>query len=124
APGAKLGSSGPVTVMILDNDTDSLPIVSVVSSNDFAAEPGTDTGEFTISRTGDSSADLTVYFTVGGTASNGLDYILANLATIPAGQTSIVVTLTPLNDSLVEGEETAILDLTVRDTYRVGALAE
>jgi len=124
APGAKLGSSDPVTVMIVDNDTDNFPVVSVVSSNEFAAESGSDTGEFTISRSGDSSTDLTVHYTFGGTASNGLDYVLTNLVTIPAGQTSIVVTLTPLDDSLVEGDETAILHLTVRDTYRVGAPAE
>ena len=37
-------------------------------------EPGTDTGTFTITRTG-SSGDLTVYYTVSGTATSGSDLL-------------------------------------------------
>src|SRR5438132_300959 len=39
-----------------------------------AAEQGPDTGTFTISRAGDTSSDLSVNYTLGGTAQNGRDY--------------------------------------------------
>src|SRR6185369_4486104 len=84
-----------------------------------------DTGEFIFLRSGNTNNALTIFFTLGGTASNGADYAsITNVLIIPAGQTSSVVTLTPLDDALIEGEETAILDLTLRDSYRVAAPAE
>src|SRR6185312_12325585 len=65
------------------------PIVSVVAPDSLASEPGTDTGTFTISRTGSTAAPLTVHYSLGGTAKNGVDYqTLSGSATIPAGASS------------------------------------
>jgi probable HAF family extracellular repeat protein len=86
-----------------------------------------DTGTFRISRTGDISAAATVNFLMTGTAildngSGAYDYTLSPAtigaviqATIPASQSFVDVTLTPLNDPYVEPVETAILVL--QDSY-------
>ena len=49
------------------------PTITVVATDANAAEQGADTGTFTVSRTGGTSAALTVHFTLGGTAQNGAD---------------------------------------------------
>jgi hypothetical protein len=59
-----------------------------------------------------SSVDVTVPLIVGGSAERGVDYTLsADTITIPAGQTSGSVSITPLQDSLFEGEESVELTL-------------
>jgi len=51
--------------------------------------------------------DYTFPFTVSGTATNGVDYAtMPNSITIPAGQTTSSITLTALDDAIVEGTET------------------
>ncbi len=99
------------------------PIVSIAATDPAAAEEGTDTGTFTISRTGgDTGAALTVEYTVAGQATNGTDYTpeLLGTATIAAGQSSVNITVTPVDDDLVEGNEDITLTLTDTDNYTVG----
>ncbi len=51
--------------------------------------------------------DFVVPFTISGSATNGVDYeTLPNSFTIPAGQTSSTLTVTTLDDAIVEGVET------------------
>jgi uncharacterized protein YjiK len=50
--------------------------VTVAATDPDAAESGLDPGEFTVTRTGDTSSDLTVFYSLGGTATNGDDYEL------------------------------------------------
>ncbi|HTA29559.1 MAG TPA: hypothetical protein VK731_03710, partial [Candidatus Cybelea sp.] len=52
----------------------SLPCISVQSSDPLASEPGNNAGSFTLCRADDTNAALTVSFSLGGTASNGVDY--------------------------------------------------
>jgi hypothetical protein len=73
---------------------------------------GTNTATFRVRRTDGTNADLTVYYAISGTASNGVDYqTLPGLVTIPAGLRYADIVLWPLEDSLVEGVETVILTL-------------
>ena len=60
---------------------------------------------------------------ITGTASNGSDYAPINFSVqIPAGQASARVTITPLADALVEGDETVILTINVGPgSYVIGA---
>ena len=52
---------------------------------------------FLVSRTGDLSQQLTVTYTLGGTATNGVDYqVLSGIITIPAGADSARVPVAPL----------------------------
>lgn len=99
-----------------------LPVVSITATDSAATEAGTNTGTITATRTGSTSASLTVYFTLGGSATNGSDYAtLGASVTIPAGQASAAVTVTPLNDGLQEGNEQVWLTLTDNASYTAGS---
>ncbi|MBL1173689.1 Calx-beta domain-containing protein [Pantanalinema sp. GBBB05] len=112
------GSPGRIT--IVDND---LPTVSIIASDASAAEAGSDPGTFTITRTGNTSTALTVTYTIGGTATNGIDYTptLARSVTIPAGQSSVNITIPPIDDTATELDESVILTLVNSPNYNVGA---
>ena len=89
-----------------------LPVVTIQTTDSTAAEPGTNTASFSVTRTGPTNADLIVGYSIGGTAVNGLDYqALPGTATIPAGRTYVSILVQPLDDSLVEGTETVVLKL-------------
>jgi Calx-beta domain len=116
-PGYTVGSPDSATVVIADNDT---ATVTIVATTPNAAEPSTP-GTFTVTRTGDTSTDLVVTYLPSGTAVNGADYTaLPGSVTIPAGASSATITVTPVNDSLVEGPETVILTLTDGPGYVPG----
>ncbi len=96
------------------------PVVSITSTDTTASEPGTDTASFTITRTGDTTAPLTVLLRIGGTASNGVDYAtLPGSVTLPAGVSSTNIVVTPLNDSVGEPTETIIVTLVGSSQYDV-----
>jgi hypothetical protein len=116
-----IGAANSATVNIADNDT---PTVTIVASDASASEAGSNTGTFTISRTGDSSSALTVLINVAGTASQGADYSsLPASVPLSAGQTSATLTVTPLADNLVEGDETVIVSIGASGTYSTGTPA-
>ena len=100
------------------------PIVTVVATDASAAEAvtGSDPGTFTVTRTGPTTVDLTVNFTVTGTATNGADYIaIPGSVTIPAGETSVTVTVSPIDDLLAEASETVVLTLAANAAYSRGS---
>jgi len=109
------------TVTIADNE----PVVSVAAQDPNATEEGPDTGTFRITRSIVSANPLQVAFTTGGTASSGSDYIaLGGSATIPGGQVSVDVTVTPVDDALAEPAETVILTLSAAATYTLDPAAK
>jgi hypothetical protein len=119
APGAKIVSPNVATVNITDNDTNTLPVITITSTNHPYAVEGGGSGEFLFTRDG-TNGTLTLYFTIAGTATSGVDFVtLTNVVTIPDGQTSVTLPVIPIDDALVEGEETVVASLTIRDTYRV-----
>jgi trimeric autotransporter adhesin len=114
-----VGQPNAATVTIAD-DAGAPASVTVAASDANASEAGPDPGVFTITRTGSTAAALAVGFTLGGTATNGTDYTsVGGNATIPAGQASATVTITPLADALTEGNETVVLTLAA-GSYTVG----
>lgn len=100
-------SSAQVTIIDDDPPAD-LPVVSILAVVDHTVESGIDTpGRFRISRTGATTQSLNVSMTYDGTATAELDYRrLAATVTIPAGASSAELIVEPLNDQLVEGDET------------------
>jgi len=51
--------------------------------------------------------DRTVYFSIGGSATNGVDYVqIPNSVIIPAGTDSVLLYIDPIMDSIPEGIET------------------
>jgi len=100
------------------------PTVTLIEADTNADEANGDTGGFRIIRDGvDADQQLTVEFTIAGTAgfSNVLDYTLSNnifwetpnvyAVEFAADVTVVSLELTPLQDILAEGTETAIITL-------------
>ncbi|PYK96234.1 MAG: hypothetical protein DME19_20385, partial [Verrucomicrobia bacterium] len=76
------------------------PTVVVAATDANASEQGPDSGSFTITRAGDTSSALTVNYSLGGTAQNGIDYQQVETSvTIGAGSGSATVTITPIDDN-------------------------
>jgi len=97
-------------------------IVNVIASDANGAEEGNDTGAFTVSRTGDTTDTLTVFYTVSGTATEGADFAaLSGSVTIAAGSASALVTVTPIDDDEIEGSETVQLVLSADAAYVTGS---
>ena len=90
-----------------------LPTVTVAATGPVAGEHGQGNGTFTFSRTGSTAGTLTVGYNIGGTAEPGQDYTpLAGAVVFSAGSATATVTVTPLDDGLVEPDETVVVTLT------------
>jgi RHS repeat-associated protein len=112
-------------------DPEGDPEVTITATDPTATEEGPTTGQYTVTRSGGTANDLTVYYTVGGTADYymepdysglpNLDGMGSGWVTIAAGSASATMTLTPSDDALVESDETAIVTLSPNAGYTVGA---
>jgi len=95
--------------------------VQLVATDAAATELG-DTGTFTLTRSGgNTSRPLTVYLTIGGTATPDKDYTALPVSvTFAGGETQVNLTVSAVQDWLpLEGEETVILTLQERAIYDV-----
>ncbi|GAB5558608.1 MAG: hypothetical protein SynsKO_02550 [Synoicihabitans sp.] len=108
------GSAGPALIEVYDlTEEMGGPVVtamaSIVSTD---TSPNGKPGEITISRTGSTAQELTVNLTTGGSAQSGTDYVRipANV-TIPAGQRSVTIAVTPYANT---GVDTFSRDVEVR----------
>ena len=103
-----VGTPGSAVITIVDNDR---PTVTVAATD--GTEAGPTTGNFTFTRTGDTSIALTVNYAVTGTATQA-DYVetLSGVITFASGQSNVVAAVTPRLDALLEGNETIIATLT------------
>ena len=98
-----------------------LPTVSIAATDPDASETGPDKGTFTISRTGDTTRALTVYYTVTGTASGpDIQEDLTQTAVIPAGASSVNIDATPVDDAIQEPGQTVHLALVADRRYDIG----
>lgn len=100
-------------------------VVTVTNTVSAAYEAGTTPGVFTINRTA-AGAPVTVAYTVGGTAVNGVDYTnalggpLSGTITFDAAATSTNITIIPVDDTTAEALETVVLNISTSLNY-VGA---
>ncbi len=108
------------------------PTLTITAPEAFATENDTapDSGVIRIARTGATTAALTVSVVVQGTLSNvpGEDFEQAPLGdtiVIPAGSDHVNLTITPMDDSEVEGAELLIVRLVPNVAeYRLGTVIE
>ena len=109
--GASLGATGAQTVTITDNDVAALPTASIGGADQTVGEAdGAVT--ITVNLSAASASDVSIPFTVSGTATDGSDFsITTSPITITAGQTSADVTVTVTDDMDVESTETVIVTL-------------
>jgi hypothetical protein len=78
--------------------TNPLPVVTIYATEPHATWSG-DPGQFTAFRAGPTNMTLNVYYRIGGTATNGVDYnTIGNWITIPAGVRSNSITISPINN--------------------------
>ena len=119
SPGYAIGTASATVTLISDEVV--TQTVSVAATDSIATEAGLTTGTFTFTRTGNTSAALTVSFTVSGTATPGVDYVaLGTTVSFAAGQTAVTKTVTPLQDAFQEPSETVVLKVALSASYAVG----
>jgi hypothetical protein len=100
-------------------------VVTIVATAPQADEGSLKKGVLTVTRTGDTSADLTVAYTVKGSAKAGVNYKpLTGTALIPAGSSTAKIKVKPLNDGVGGGGvRTVKVTLQAGTGYTVGSPA-
>ena len=114
-----VGPQGNATVTIRDNAD--RPVVSLRASGSRATEG--EAGKVTFNVVGGDGRELTLQYTVSGTATNGTDYqTLSGTVVVPAGGTNrtVDVAIQSLFDTVAEYDESVILTLTPNGTYQAG----
>ena len=105
-------------VTIFDSLAPVLPVVTVAATGNVATESGTSAGELTFTVSQVLTNPLTIFYTVGGTASNGNDYVfLPGSFVIPAGVRIYRFPIFAINDFFVEGPESVDLTITPNANY-------
>ena len=103
------GSPDEHTATITDND--SVPVVSFAMASQ---SDGEDTGSMLVrvELNHATGSDVSIPFTLGGTATEGGDYsITASPVTISAGDTWVNITITVNDDGDIEGDETVVITM-------------
>jgi Bacterial Ig domain/Calx-beta domain len=81
-------------------------------SNNCPHPIGFNTATFTVRRSGSTNNQLRVYYGIGGSASNGVDYAaLSGVVVIPAGVRTAQIRINPIDDTSAEPVETVQLRL-------------
>ena len=117
--GYTLGAPKTATVTIADNDK---PTVTISSPDPTATEEGSTAGSFKVTRTGPTSGALMVFYTLSGTATSGSDYqMLPGSVKIPAGVASATFKVVPIDDAILEANETVVTTLSADAAYVIGS---
>ena len=98
-----------------------LPRITVAATSAQASENGPAEGVFTLTRQGSLAGDLTVSLGMAGVAQNGVDYAsVLPTVVMPAGQSTVTVSVAPYADSLAEPAESVELIVQAGSGYQVG----
>jgi hypothetical protein len=118
-PGVYLIDGSAILDLTLRDDP---AVVNLSISDALASEGPGGTGSFLFNRSGgDLAAGLPIQLSVGGTASNGVDYnFIASSATMPVNQASATLLLQPILDQLIEGPESVRITLVGNSSFLVG----
>lgn len=130
APGYVISGSGRATVTIADNEDPLAPLraildVVALDANGTETPAGTDPVVFRINRTNNLTPAVEVRFAIGGSAVAGADYTTPpGTITIPAGAAFVDVTLTPIDDAVIELTKSVTFTLLPTDVVGVPLPAE
>ena len=95
-------------------------LVTISAADAAARESGSDSGLFRFQRFGETTGSVTVNYTVGGTASNGVDYTaLTGAVVFGPGETNVLVPVVPLDDVRPELEENIVVTLVSNAAYNI-----
>ncbi len=112
-------SANPVRSILSFSLDAALPVITVAATTPTATETNSTPGVFKVTGFG-NNVPLTFNYTLSGTATNGADYnSLSGTATIAAGQTSVDIAITPIDDSAIEGTESVVLTLSGGVSYNI-----
>jgi hypothetical protein len=115
--GVEIGAVPTHTITVTDSN---VAIVSITAAAPSVIEGG-DPTTFTVSRSGATTLALTVNLTIGGTASNGDDYAaLSGTIVIPAGESSVTLPLTQVDDTASEADESVVIGVQSSPDYALG----
>jgi hypothetical protein len=104
--------------LLAENGLSSITVMAMDSS---AAETGSNTATFTLTRTAPTTNILTVPYTLSGQAGTADFLPLSGTATFATNASTTTVVITPVDDANLEGTETVVLTLTPGAGYGIGA---
>lgn len=112
----KLGERTTNTLTIADDDT---PRPSFADDAQVVSEAA-GAANVTVNVSPPPPSATTLNYTVGGTATAGSEFTVANSVSLPAGATSVTIPVTIIDDSAGEDHETVILTLLPGTGYKPG----
>jgi gliding motility-associated-like protein len=93
--------------------SDAVVINSITADGDTTTTEACDTASFVFELSSPVSQDSTIYFTIGGTATNGVDYQqIADSVVILSGDSTALVTIIPIGDGIPDNNETVTVSVT------------
>ncbi|MGE3310991.1 MAG: Calx-beta domain-containing protein [Limisphaerales bacterium] len=100
---------------------DEFPTVTVEAVDAEAVEGNDDVGTWVLRRTGSTAQPLEVRYRFGGSAQHQVDFIaIGDRIVIPAGQSQVTLTATPIDDPFREDPETIAIELLEAPEYSLG----
>lgn len=116
-PSGNIGTFNQASVTISRTEVSA---VSVVATTAETAESGGAPGVFTLTRSGDTSAPLTIKYRLDGSARNGQNYrSLVQRKVIKAGRSSAQLLVRPIDLGIVGGKRTVKLTLVGSSDYSI-----
>jgi hypothetical protein len=121
APGDYLiASPSSATVTIVDNEYPNAMSITATDTNIYE-RTALDTASFTITRLGDTNVELFLELTFTGSAVGDTDYTLPVMPiNMPAGVTSLTLSIAPIDDAEYEGDETVTITFPSTPDYVPG----
>jgi hypothetical protein len=111
-------------IISIDDDeeqNDKRQTVFIAATDPFSPETGAHPGVFAVTRSGPVGNPLVVNYVIGGTATSGVDYLpLSGTLVVPAGVRSTHITVTPIDDSSIEGDELVVVSIAASPDYSIG----
>ena len=102
-------SSPTASFTILENE--STPVITMSAASSTITENSGSNIVLTFTSSQVSNEDITISLSTSGTSTAGTDYSSLSNVTISANSTSNTVNFTPTDDSIYEGDETAIISI-------------
>ena len=118
--GYTLSAPGVHTLTVVESD--SPPAASFATGAQSATEKS-GTRNVVVNLSEAQTSPFTLNYTVGGTATSGSDFTIANSGTVsvPTGATTATIPVAITDDSVQEDSETVVLKLAQGENYRVGS---
>jgi T5SS/PEP-CTERM-associated repeat protein len=125
APGFDFASEIVNRALVLTSLTDAEPLPYVNLAGKPLLLESKKAAKLKLTRSGDTSASLTVAYTVAGTAESGVDFVaLPGTIQFPARKKSVTLLVQPIADALDEGSETIEIALAPNASFAPGLVSE